>query len=223
VRRAAVFTLVFAPTFSLASVDWLMSVEPHWMSTLYPWYVFATAFTGGLAVLAGLVLLAAWRGKLPGLSAHHLHDLGKLVFAFSFFWGYLWFCQYMLIWYANIPEEVTHYLARTRGPWFAPFAVNPLVNLVVPFLVLLPAQMKRSVPVLAAASALVAAGHWLDVHLLVMPALFADGPALTLLDLGVAGGFAGAFLLAIHHRLESGPVVAREDPFLAESLAGHAG
>jgi hypothetical protein len=221
VRAAVLFALVFAPTFSLASVDWLMSVEPHWSSTLYPWYVFATSFAGGLAMLTLLVLAVHARSKLPGLTVYHRHDLGKLVFAFSFFWGYLWFCQYMLIWYANIPEEVTHYVARTSGGWMAPFVANALVNLVVPFLALVSARAKKATPVLAATCALVVAGHWLDVHMLVMPAVCASGPVFTLVDVLVAAGSVSFFLLAVDRRLGHGSVVAEGDPFLAESLAHH--
>lgn len=221
VRAAAAFALVFAPTFTIFSIDWLMSLEPHWSSTLYPWYAFSTIFAGGLAALTLLALAAGARGMAKGLSSHHRHDLGKLVFAFSFFWGYLWFCQYLLIWYANIPEEVTHYLARTTPAWLTAFCANAAINLIVPFLALLPADAKRSAPWLAASSAVVVAGHWLDLHLLVMPALAAAGPAFTLVDAGVAAGFAGAFLLAVDTALGAGSITAESDPFLAESLAHH--
>lgn len=221
VRSAAVFALVFAPTFSLAAVDWLMSVEPHWTSTLYPWYVFSTVFAGGLAALTLIVLGAASRGMLPGLSVHHRHDLGKLVFAFSFFWGYLWFCQYLLIWYANIPEEVTHYLARTTPTWVWAFGANAVINLVVPFLALVSARAKKNTAWLATMCALVVAGHWLDLHLLVMPALFPQGPALAPIDVLVAAGFAAAFVLAVDRQLGAGPAVPQDDPFLAESIAHH--
>ena len=131
-------------TFTLASVDWVMSLEPLWYSTIFGVYNFAGLFLSGLAAI---ILVALWlerTGPLQNvLNDEHLHDLGKLLFAFSIFWMYIWFSQYMLIWYTNIPEETSYFVRRVHGLWFALFLANVVLNWLVPFVVLLRRDAKR--------------------------------------------------------------------------------
>ncbi len=136
--------MVFGVTFTLASVDWVMSLEPLWYSTIFGIYNFAGLFLSGLAAI---ILVALWlerQGPLRNvLNEDHLHDLGKLLFAFSMFWMYIWFSQYMLIWYTNIPEETTYFVRRVHGHWLVLFLVNVVLNWLVPFAVLLRRDTKR--------------------------------------------------------------------------------
>ncbi len=203
-RAAAVFLVSFAATFTLASVDWLMALVPHWASTLFPWYVFGGLFAGGFAAMAALLVLLRRAGLCREVGPSQLHDVGKCLFAFSFFWGYLWFAQYLLIWYTNIPEETAFYAAQLSGGWRFLFWANPLLNLVAPFLLLLTAAAKKSEGRLLTAGLVVLLGRWLDLYLIVMPP---TAPAASLpgwLELGAVAGLGGAFLLAFGAAVRAG-------------------
>ncbi|HEX6736637.1 MAG TPA: hypothetical protein VF310_00060 [Vicinamibacteria bacterium] len=218
VHVSAAFVVVFALSFSLAGVDWLMSLDPHWYSTMYAVYLFAGLLVSGIAVLTVIVLLLRRAGPLAGVvTEEHLHDLGRLVFAFSTFWAYIWLSQYLLIWYGNLPEEVTHYVRRTRGGWSVLFFLNLALNWAVPFLVLMPRAAKRHPRVLGAVCLVVLLGHWLDLYLLVGPERLAS-PALGPLELLVAAGYTGLFLALTARALGQAPLLPRNDPYLAESL-----
>ena len=172
VRVSAAFLIVFAVTFTLASVDWIMSLEPMWYSTMFGVYNFAGMFVSGLAAI---VLVALWlerTGPLKGvLNDDHLHDLGKLLFAFSVFWMYIWFSQYMLIWYTNIPEETSYFLRRSHGFWLGLSVANVVLNWLVPFAVLLRRDTKRRRTTLALVAAVVLAGRFVDLYLMIFPSV----------------------------------------------------
>lgn len=168
------FLLLLGPTITLTSFDWAMSVEPSWYSTAYGVYGFASSFQAGIAAIAALSpLLLPEDARGPKIR----HDLGKLLFAFSIFWAYIWFCQYMLIWYANLPEEVPHYTHRLARPWAPLFWLPPLLCFVVPFIALLSARAKRIPAVLATVSIVVLAGRWLDVYVQIAPDWHPTPPA----------------------------------------------
>src|SRR5712691_5376345 len=143
-RLSAAFLVLFGITVTLASIDWVMSLEFRWFSTIFGVYNFASLFFSGLAAI---ILLAIWLervGPLRGvLTEAHLHDLGKLLFAFSVFWAYIWFSQYMLIWYTDIPEETSYFVRRAEGGWFGVFVANVILNWAVPFVLLLRRDTKR--------------------------------------------------------------------------------
>jgi hypothetical protein len=218
-RLSGAFLAIFGVTFSLASFDWIMSLEPGWYSTIFGVYQFAGLF---LSALAAVVLLALWLeriGPLAGvLHDDHLHDLGKLVFAFSTFWAYIWFSQYMLIWYANIPEETTYFVARTHGLWFALFVVNVALNWIVPFAVLIRRDAKRNRRVLAAVAASVLVGRWIDLYLMILPPIVGERAMPGLSELGMFAGGAGLFGLLLAHTLQAAPIIPAGDPDLASSL-----
>jgi len=225
-RRATVVSAAFLPVFAitvtLASVDWGMALEPHWYSTIYGVYHFAGLFVAGLAALILLALRLRSTGPLAGVvSAEHLHDLGKLLFAMATFWAYIWFSQYMLIWYGNLAEEAGYFTLRSEGAWAPLFWANPIVNWVVPFLVLLPARAKRSPKLLAQVSGLVLAGHALDLYLAVYPPLHSAGPVFGGWEAGIALGAGGLLALLLRRTLAGAPAVPLRDPFLAESLHHH--
>ncbi len=170
VKISAVFLVVFAITWWLASVDWIMSLEPRWSSTVFGIYQFAGMFLGALAAVIVVVVWLDYRGFFGGrLTRDHLRDLGTLLFAFSSFWMYIWFCQYLLIWYVNIPEEAEYYVLRQQDPWLSLVIANLVLNWAVPFLVLLFRPAKETSSVLLSVAAIVLVGHWLDLYLMVVP------------------------------------------------------
>jgi hypothetical protein len=221
-RLSVAFLIAFGFTFWLASYDWIMSVEPEWYSTVFGMYNFAGMFLAGLAAL--MLLLLQVRAHKPFdqvFTASHLHDLGKLIFAFSTFWMYLWFCQYMLIWYANVPEESVYYVRRVHGYWAPLFLLNIVLNWVVPFLALLPRLNKQRPGVLTKVCAVLLVGRWLDLYLMVAPP-YAPQPAVGVWELGLAAGAFGLFGLAFFSAFSSSAPVPLRDPDLHESLHYHA-
>ena len=219
VRLSAVFLVVFAVTFWLASQDWLMSLDAEWTSTIFAVYQFGGLLLGGVA---GITLLAAclrWLGPFRNVFVgSRVHDLGKLLFGFSSFWMYLWFCQYMLIWYVNTPEEAAWYTRRLNGDWATLFILNIVLSWGIPFVVLLSQAAKRRVAVLAAVSVVVLAGRWLDLYLQILPPSGNAPLAGAAWEIGLAVGAMGLFALAFFAALGRAAVLPVGDPFLAESL-----
>lgn len=221
-KYAAIFIGLFAITFTLASFDWLMSVEPEFYSTIYAFYCFSGLFVSAIAAITLLTIWLRRRGHLPQVNEEHLHNMGKLVLSFATFWAYMWLSQYLLIYYTNLPEETVYYIRRTSTPgWQGLFILNLLLNWLIPFVMLLSRQAKRGTGWLAAACVIVLAGHWVDLYTLIMPGL--GLPAWTgapgLLDLALLCGFTSLFLLIFHRNLGGSPVVPQGDPYLDESLS----
>ena len=219
VRLSAAFLGVFAVTFTLASFDWIMSLEPTWYSTIFGLYNFAGLFLSGLAALIVVALWLARAGPLQHvLNDEHLHDLGKLLFAFSVFWMYIWFSQYMLIWYTNIPEETSYFIRRVHGPWLVLFVANLVLNWLVPFAVLLRRDTKRQRRMLGRVAAIVLVGRWLDVYLMIFPTVVGDAPRIGVWEIGLTAGAIGCFGLVLARILKGAPAVPLADPQLADSL-----
>ena len=222
IRLSAGFLVVFGITFWLATFDWIMSLEPHWYSTIFGLYHFAGLILGGLAMITILAIWLERLGPLRGIfTQEHLHDLGKLLFAFSTFWMYIWFCQYMLIWYANIPEETSYFINRVRGFWGPVFLLNVLLNWAVPFVVLLSVTAKRKPSVLLEVCWTILAGRWVDLYLMIFPPLVGEHPVFGVWEAGFLLGTGGVFFLALFRAFRSAPLVPLNDPFLAESLHYH--
>jgi hypothetical protein len=219
VRLSAIFLVAFAPTFWLASQDWLMSLDGEWSSTIFVVYQFGGLFLGGLAGIAFLSACLSWMGPFRKVfEGSRVHDLGKLLFGFSSFWMYLWFCQYMLTWYVNNPEEAIWYTRRLRGGWTWLFLLNIVLNWAVPFVILLPRATKQRVGVLAAVSLSILAGRWLDLYIQVLPRA-GDAPlAGAPWEIGLAAGATGLLVFVSLVVLGRARVVPVRDPFLAESL-----
>ena len=219
VRVSAAFLVVFAVTFWLASQDWLMSLDPEWYSTIFAVYQFGGVLLGGLAGMILLAVCLRWLGPFRNvLTAAHLHDLGKLLFGFSTFWMYLWFCQYLLIWYVNNPEEAVWFARRLHGDWAPLFVLNIVLGWGIPFVVLLPRATKQRAGVLAAVSLVVLAGRWLDLYLEILPRAGDPPLAGAGWELGLLAGAVGLFGLVFFAALGRAALVPVGDPFLVESL-----
>jgi hypothetical protein len=222
VRLSIIFLMVFAVTFWLASIDWVMSLEPNWASTIFGIYNFAGMFSGGLALLILFVLWLRKSGPLRDfVNEEHLHDLGKLLFAFCTFWMYIWFSQYMLVWYADISEETAYYVARLHNAWAPLFLLNMILNWAAPFAALLSRGTKRSPRALGRVAAMVLAGRVLDVYLLIAPPLVGSRPAVGLGMIGALAGAAGILMLAFYRGIRAAAPVPLNDPYLEESLHYH--
>ncbi|HHQ47565.1 MAG TPA: hypothetical protein ENK19_01610 [Acidobacteria bacterium] len=221
-RRGAIFLVVFAFTVWLSATDWLMSLDPHWFSTVFSVYQFAGIFLSALAVVSYAVVRLAGQGPLRGVvTEEHFQDLGKLLFAFSTFWMYIWFCQFMLIWYGNIPEEVGYYVVRV-SPWWLPlFLLDVALNWAIPFLVLLPRAAKRRPAVLGTVSLILLVGRWLDLYLHVTPPVTGGRPAFGLAEAGPLLLVVGLGVPVFVRAFRKVPPVPTGDPLLEESLALH--
>lgn len=216
------FLLVFALSFSLFSVDLLMSLQPHWYSTIFGVYCFAGLFQSTIAVMILLVVYCVRNGLLEGyVDENHLHDLGKFLFAFTVFWAYIAYSQYMLIWYANMPEETIFYLPRVSGPWTLVSAALLLFKFVVPFLALLSRRAKRNMGYLTVVAVLLLVMQYVDIYWLAYPNLNPDEIVFGLPELLIFGGFAGAFLYTVTRFLSRHPIVPIRDPRKHESLHHH--
>jgi hypothetical protein len=176
VRLSAAFLVVFALTCWMASADWIMSMEPKWSSTIFGVYHFAGMFLGALAAVVVFAVWFDYRGALGGrLSREQWRDLGTLLFAFSSFWMYIWFCQYLLIWYVYNPEEAEYLIVRQRDTWLPLLLANLVLNWGVPFVVLLFRPAKESPFVLLAVALVVLLGRWLDLYLMILPPVAGSG------------------------------------------------
>ncbi len=209
--RAGVWFLVaFAPTFSLFTFDWVLSLEKHFTSTIFGIYHFSGLFLSGVSLVTLLAVSLKRRGVLPAGPGWEdtLHDLGKLVFAFAFFWGYIWFSQYMLIWYTNMPEETSHFVLQDSGGWQPLAAANVLLNFGLPFVLLMSRHAKRSETVLVRVCSAVLVGRWLDLYLSVAPPSLGAEPSFGFWEVGLGLGAAGAFLWSFRRAIARAPVPA---------------
>jgi hypothetical protein len=207
-------------TQTFAAFDWLMSLDPDWYSTIYGVYFFSGSLLSGFAFLA-IATVAMRRARLVGgaVSTEHLHDLGKLLFAFTAFWAYIGFSQYFLIWYGNIPEETAYFRERLEGAWRTASALLAVGHFAIPFLFLLPRAVKRRPGALTAAAVWLLLMHLLDVYWLIVPSLHTTGAAPGMLEVSALLAVGGAFVCAFGWLMRRQPLVPVGDPRLAESLA----
>ena len=219
---AALYMIVFALTV-MSSIPWLwlMSIDAHWYSTMYSWYTFASTFVAGMALICLFVVFLKNSGYLEYTNEEHLHDIGKFMFAFSVFWTYLWFSQFMLIWYANIPEETTYFKPRAQGIYSGIFWMMFIINFLAPLLILMRRSSKRNYTTITFMALLIIFGHWLDFFQMVFPGVSKDKVPMILYDFGVALGFVGLIMFVTGKALSKAPLLAKNHPFVKESVIHH--
>lgn len=222
ITMSAIYIIFFALSSAVVSWDWVMSIDPHWYSTMFGWYVFASWFVSGLAGITLIITLLRENGYLPMINENHLHDLGKYVFAFSIFWTYIWFSQFLLIYYANIPEESVYFVERLSSDFYAPvFYLNIILNFFFPFLVLMTRDSKRHGVFLKIVCAVVLFGHWLDFYLMVTPGTLQENGGFGFLEIGTIMIYLAAFLFVVLNGLTKSALVPKNHPMMQESLHHH--
>ena len=215
----AAFLVIFGLTVgSTIPWLWLMSIDPHWYSTMYSWYTFISSFVAGMALVVLFVVYLKNGDYLEYVTEDHLHDLGKFMFAFSVFWTYLWYSQFMLIWYANIPEETVYFKPRMQGAYRGIFFLNLIVNFAVPFLLLMRRGSKRNYTTLTFLAVLIILGHWVDFYQMVMPGTMHDHYSLGWFEFGLLVFYAGLIMHFVGKGLAKKPLTALNHPYIKESV-----
>ena len=219
-RISAAFLVFFIYSESVMSWDWIMSIDPHWFSTLFGWYVFASMIVSGVTTIALITIYLKSKGYLEFVNDSHIHDLGKFMFGFSVFWTYLWFSQFMLIWYSNIPEEVTYFMTRIED-YNLPFFGMVVMNFIFPLLILMNSDYKRINYFIVMAGIVVILGHYMDVYNMIMPSAVGDQWFIGVAEIGGFLFFLGLFIFIVFSELTKAPLFAKGDPFMGESERFH--
>lgn len=219
-KAAAAFLVFFIYTESIMSWDWLMSLDPHWFSTLFGWYVFAGMMVCAITVIAMVTIFLKSKGYLEKVNDSHIHDLAKFMFAFSIFWTYLWFSQFMLIWYSNIPEEVTYYITRIED-YTLPFWGMVGMNFIFPLLMLMNSDYKRLNWFVMMAGVVILLGHYVDLFNMVMPATVGTSWSFGFVELGSLLFFLGLFIFIVFTSLSKRPLEPKRNPLIEESKHFH--
>jgi len=215
-KLSAAFLVFFLVTESMMSWDWIMSIDPHWFSTLFGWYVFASMAVSAVTTIALISIYLKSNGYLSKVNDNHIHDLGKFMFGFSVFWTYLWFSQFMLIWYSNIPEEVVYFISRIED-YAIPFWGMVVINFILPFLLLVSSSLKRVNWIIVMAGIIILVGHYMDVFNMIMPSAVGDQWFFGIPEIGSIMFFAGLFLYIVFRSISKYPLEAKGDPFNEES------
>jgi hypothetical protein len=217
---SAIAMVFFALTFSFFSYDLLMSIEPHWFSTIYSVYTFSGMFVGGIAFITLSLIILRQLGYLKDfVTENHFHDLGKWLFGMSTFWAYIWFCQYVLIWYSNIPEETQYYILRDHGNWKWLFWSNFVIAFLIPFFALLTRGAKRNLFNLAVVSIIILVSRWVDLYTLVAPKIYEHHHVDAIIgpyEIVSALLFAALFVIVFIKFLSSRSIFVKDDPYLNE-------
>ena len=219
-KWAAGFLVFFIVSESIMSWDWIMSVDPHWYSTLFGWYVFASFFVSGITVIALVTLYLKSKGYLENVNTSHIHDLAKFMFGISIFWTYLWFSQFMLIWYSDIPEEVTYFVFRIEN-YKLPFFGMLVMNFVFPLLILINTDFKRLSWIIVMAGIVILCGHYIDFYNMIMPATVGDQWFIGWAELGSIAFFLGLFIFVVFTTLTKASLIAKGNPLMEESKHFH--
>ena len=219
-RISAAFLVFYIVTESIMSWDWIMSIDPHWFSTLFGWYVFASMFVSGITTIALVTIYLKSKGYLEFVNDSHIHDLGKFMFGISVFWTYLWFSQFMLIWYSNIPEEVTYFITRIED-YNLPFFGMVVINFVFPLLILMNSDYKRINYFIVMAGIVIILGHYMDVFNMIMPSAVGDQWFVGAAEIGGFLFFLGLFIFVVFKELTKAPLLAKGDPYMGESERFH--
>jgi len=219
IGKAALFLVFFAVTSSTSSWDWMMSIDIHWFSTMYGWYSFAGMWISAMITIVLFVLFLKRKGYLEQVNDSHIQDIGKWIFAVSFLWSYLWFCQYLLIWYTNVPEEIIYFQERLHDFHYMGLMWTVFfMNFVFPMILLMSRDAKRNYFFLTFVGCIIFIGHWLDVFMMVMPGTVHGAWHLGWVELGIALGFLGLLLFVVNRALTKAPLMVQKHPFLDETI-----
>lgn len=220
-KYAKLFLIFFAVTSSTAAWDLSMVIDTHWFSTMFGWYHLASWHVAGLAAIMLVILTLKDKGYLKAVADSSLHDLGKLMFGFSIFWTYVWFSQFLLIFYANLPEETIYFRERFSGyggRYFAPLIISLILNFVLPLLILMARGSKRNYTLLKVACWGILIGHWFDFYQMLMPGIAKDQGGIGLIEWGTTLVFGAAFAYVVNLQLSKANLYPKNHPFLEESL-----
>jgi len=218
---SVIFIVVFGIMELFMSFDWLMSLDPHWYSQLYSFYVFASVLVSGITTIALVTIYLKNKGVLPFVNDSHIHDLAKYMFGFSIFWTYFFFDQFMLQWYANIPEEAAYFFPRLIGSYQLPFISMLIMNFVFPILILMNSDYKRIPWFVVAAGIIILAGHYTDIFQLISPATVGDSWSIGIPEIGSLAFFFGLFIFVVFSSIAKAPLHAKGNPFMKESEIYH--
>jgi hypothetical protein len=211
--------LLFAVTVTFASFDWIMSLEPHWYSTIFGVYFFGGCFLSGVSLMVVICFFLRKNGILrESITIEHYHDLGKLMFAFTIFWSYIGFSQFFLIWYGNIPEETIWYLSRWEGGWSSVSLVLLFGHFAIPFVVLIFRAVKRSPILLGLVAVWILVMHWIDLYWLVYPTFMEQSAGVGWIELAPVVGIGGVFTALFWRSFSTRPVLPTGDPWLEASI-----
>jgi len=219
-KMSAAFLVFFIVSESIMSWDWIMSVDTHWFSTLFGWYVFASFFVSGITTIQLVTLYLKSKGYLENVNSSHIHDLSKFMFGISVFWTYLWFSQFMLIWYSNIPEEVTYFKMRIEH-FNLPFFGAIVLNFIFPILLLINTDFKRIYWIIVMAGIIILFGHYIDFFNMIMPATVGDQWFIGIPEISSIFFFFGLFIYVVFSALTKAPLVPKRNPFIEESKHFH--
>lgn len=219
-KMSAAFLVFFIVSESIMAWDWIMSVDPHWFSTLFGWYVFASFFVSGITAIQMVTIYLKSKGYLEQVNSSHIHDLSKFMFGISVFWTYLWFSQFMLIWYSNIPEEVTYFKTRIEQ-YTLPFWGAVVLNFIFPFLILINTDFKRIAPIVVTAGIVILFGHYIDFFNMIMPATVGDRWFIGISEISSVLFFLGLFIFVVFTALTKVPLTPKRNPFIEESKHFH--
>ncbi|NJB83889.1 quinol:cytochrome C oxidoreductase [Wenyingzhuangia aestuarii] len=214
------FLAFFIFTESMSVWDWIMGLDPHWFSTLFGWYVLATGLVSALTVIAMVTVYLKSKGYLEVVNNSHLHDLAKFMFGFSIFWSYLWFAQFMLIWYADMPEETVYFVQRFDDYKLLFLGMIPL-NFILPVLLLVNSDFKRIPQIVLGVGTIILVGHYIDVFVMIMPGTVGDQWGFGITEIASILFFLGLFIYAVFTTLSKAPLIAKGNPFLHESEHFH--
>jgi len=219
-HASVIFLVIFMITESLMSWDWIMGLDPHWFSTLFGWYVLSSLLVSALTVIAIVTIYLRSKGALSSVNDSHIHDLAKFMFGFSVFWTYLWFSQFMLIWYADIPEETTYFVARFNE-YKLPFLSMVVINFVFPILLLINSDFKSIPWFVVLGGIVILAGHYVDFYVMIMPATVGAQWSFGIAEISALLFFLGIFIFTVFSAFAKVSPIPKGNPFLMESEQFH--
>ncbi len=218
ITYSAIFCFIFAFTFPLFIFDVIMSLEPHWFSTIFGWYNLSILWVSGLCFLTLTSIILKENGSFSCFNKNHLKDLSNYIFAFSIFWMYLLTCQTLLIWYSNIPEETVWYINRLNNGYKNIYIVNIVMNFILPLLLLLHNYCKINFNIVKIICIIIIIGHWIDIYIMIIPSIVGIFPGIGFLDIGIFMMFFSIFMLMIFNKIKNKNIYIIKHPYLINSI-----